>query len=361
MHKIHVTKTYLPDRKKYDELLDSIWDQHYVTNDGPLARSLENKLKTYLNCNNLHWLANGTIALQIAIHCLDLSGDILTTPFTYVATANSIIWQKCKPVFVDINPKTFAIDHTKLQEKMTTQTSAILAVHIYGYPAPINELQHFASTNGLKLIYDGAHAFGSSYQGKSLTDYGDITTLSFHATKVFHTIEGGAVVVNNDEVSECLKLGATHGHRYNDYLQVGINAKNSEFHAGIGLLNLDIFGRIIEGRKKVFNHYLSFLRSTTLYILEPEIYEEFTYNYAYLPVLFPTKKSLFTAIESLNKANVFPRRYFYPALNTLSYLNKMECPVAEDISERILCLPLYHDLALADVERISKILKDGEI
>lgn len=357
MNKIYVTKTYLPDRKKYAQLLDTIWDSNYVTNDGPLANQLERELSAYLNCSNLHWLANGTVALQLAIHCLELTGEILTTPFTYVATANSIIWEKCTPVFVDIDPRTFAIDVTKLEEQRTLRTSAILAVHIYGYPAPAKALQEFATAHRLKLIYDGAHAFGSSYKGKSLTRYGDVTTLSFHATKVFHTIEGGGVVVNDEKLAMHMKLAATHGHRYTDYLQVGINAKNSELHAGIGLLNLQTFNQVVAGRKKVFEHYLEQLKETSLYFLEPGQHEDFTYNYAYMPALFPNEKTLLHAVELLNEANVLPRRYFYPALNTLPYLNKTECPVAEDISKRILCVPLYHDLPLADVDRIAGIIK----
>ncbi len=269
MNKIYVTKTYLPNRKKYAQLLDTIWDSNYVTNNGPLADQLERELSAYYNCSNLFWHANGTIALQLAIHYLELTGEILTTPFTYVATANSIIWEKCTPVFVDIDPRTFAIDATKLEERITPSTSAVLAVHIYGYPAPVEALQQFATAHRLKLIYDGAHAFGSNYQVKSLTRYGDVTTLSFHATKVFHTIEGGGVVINDDTLATTMKLAATHGHRYTDYLQVGINAKNSELHAGIGLLNLQTFDQVLAGRKKVFEHYLKQLRETSLYFLEP--------------------------------------------------------------------------------------------
>lgn len=357
MNRIHVTKTYLPNRKKYAQLLDGIWDSNYVTNDGPLAKKLEDELSAYLNCSNLHWLCNGTIALQLAIHCMDLTGEILTTPFTYVATANSIIWEKCTPVFVDIDPNTFNIDVAKLKALTTPKTSAILAVHIYGYPAPVEVLQQYATNHDLKLIYDGAHAFGSEYQGRSLVEYGDITTLSFHATKVFHTIEGGAVVINNEKFAEKLKLAATHGHRYADFLQVGINAKNSELHAAVGLLNLDIFDQVLSGRKRVFEHYLKLLEQTSLYFLKPDQFEDFSYNYAYLPALFPNEKLLLHTLKALQDADIFPRRYFYPALNTLPYLNKTECPVAEDISKRILCLPLYHDLPLADVNRIVSIIK----
>ncbi|WP_031428570.1 DegT/DnrJ/EryC1/StrS family aminotransferase [Flavimarina sp. Hel_I_48] len=357
MNEIYVTKTYLPEREKYDEILDKIWQTNYVTNHGPYGEKLESALSNYLDCPHVHWLSNGTVALQLAIHCLNLKGEILTTPFTYVATANSIMWEKCTPVFVDIDPHTFAIDHKELKKHITSRTSAILAVHIYGYPAPVKELQEFSDEHNLKLIYDGAHAFGSFYTGKSLANFGDITTLSFHATKVFHTIEGGAVVTNIEELSECLSLGATHGHRYEEYIQEGINAKNSELHAGIGLLNLKNFQHIVNGRKKVFEHYLSHLNATVLYILKPDYFEDFTYNYAYFPVVFPSEMILLQAEKSLNKENIFPRRYFYPALNTLPYLNTSSCPVAEDISKRILCLPLYHDLPLADVDRISIILK----
>lgn len=359
MDKIFVTKTYLPDRMAYKELLDQIWDSNYVTNEGQLARKLETQLRDFLHVPQLQWVSNGTIAIQLAIKSLGLTGEILTTPFTYVATANNIIWEHCTPIFVDIDPENFSIDVTKLEEKRTSKTQAILAVHIYGYPASVDGLQDYATKHGLYLLYDAAHAFGTVYRGKPLVSYGDVATLSFHATKVFHTIEGGAVICNDKALAAKIKLAGTHGHKYDEYLQVGINAKNSEFHAGIGLLNLSFFEQVRTGRKNVVEHYLDALADTDLYILNPAMYDDLEYNYAYFPILLPTEAVLLKVDKALNKEDIFPRRYFYPALNTLAYLNRSPCPVAEDVSIRIMCLPLYHDLSVQDQDRIIAIIKNN--
>ena len=352
MEPIHVTKTYLPDRNKYDLLIDRIWDKGHVTNNGPLAQELTQKLKTHLDVRNLQWVNNGTTALQLAIHTLGLKGSILTTPFSYVATANSIIWEQCTPIFVDIDPNTFSLDATLLASNMRDDTVAIMAVHIYGYPCDIDVIHTFANKMKIPVIYDAAHTFGCKYRGKALSSYGDMSTISFHATKVYHTIEGGCVISNNSDHARQIKLATTHGHAFDEYIQVGMNGKNTEFHAAIGLLNLDFFEEVVSGRKRVFDFYFDNLKNSGLTIINPGMYEDFEYNYSYFPVLFNTETELLETIAHLNEEQIFPRRYFYPSLNTLKYLNPMPCPVSEDISKRILCLPLYHNLALSDAQKI---------
>lgn len=352
LENIYVTKTYLPNQKKYQELTAKIWEDRYVTNNGPLAKRLQHNLKKHLEVNHLQWVNNGTTALQMAIRSLDKTGSILTTPFTYVATANSIVWQECTPVFVDIDPHTLNIDASKIEDKITDDTIAILAVHVYGYPCDVDLIEKIALKNELKVIYDASHCFGSKLRNCSLASYGDIATISFHATKVYHTIEGGCTISKSKEVDDNIRLMVTHGHKYDQYEQVGINGKNSEFHAAIGILNLEIFNEVVTGRKAVFEKYVDTLPTDKIRFLNPENYKDFQYNYAYFPVVFESEKTVLTLINRLEKKRIFPRRYFYPSLNTLSYLNKSECPVAEDISKRVLCLPLYHDLSDKHIQMI---------
>ncbi|WP_197539479.1 DegT/DnrJ/EryC1/StrS family aminotransferase [Nonlabens marinus] len=355
--KVHVTKTYLPDLQKYTELLRKVWNRNYVTNNGPLAIELEQRLAQYLGESHLAWMSNGTIALQIAIDSLNLTGSILTTPFTYVATANSILWQKCTPIFVDIEESGFSIDPKKLDNMIAPDTTGILAVHVYGYPCDVDALASYADLKGLKLIYDASHTFGCEYRGKALAGYGDLATLSFHATKVFHTIEGGGVVSHHKDLAEKIKLSTTHGHKFDDYSQVGTNGKNSELHAGVGLLNLEGFHNVVLGRKNIFDRYLKAFSHTDLFMLDPSSYRDFKYNYAYAPVLFSSEDELLKVVEELNQQNIYPRRYFYPALNTLPYLNPNSCPRAESVSKRMLCLPLYHDLELESVDTVISVVK----
>jgi len=355
--KIHVTKTYLPGLQKYVELLSEVWERNYVTNNGPLATKLEQRLVEYLDEPYFSWMSNGTIALQIALESYKLEGNILTTPFTYVATANSIVWQKCVPIFVDIEEDGFSIDPAKLDNAITPDTCAILAVHVYGYPCDVDALATYSEKMGLKLIYDASHTFGCKYRGRALAGYGDLATLSFHATKVYHTIEGGGIVSHNTELATKIKLSTTHGHAFEEYLQVGINAKNSELHAGIGLLNLDTLEEVILGRKGIFNQYLEAFSNTGLFMLDPANYQDFEYNYAYAPVLFNSEEELLNIIEELNQHNIFPRRYFYPALNTLPYLNPNSCPRSESVAKRMLCLPLYHDLEPENVDLVISVVK----
>ncbi len=354
---INVTKTFLPPLEEYTGKLKQIWDTHWVTNQGPLVEELELKLKKYLGVQNLLLVTNGTIALQIAIKALELKGEIITTPYSYVATTTSILWENCCPVFCDIENKTFCIDAEKIEDKITDNTSAILATHVYGFPCDVAKIREIADKHKLKVIYDGAHAFDVKLNGSSLFNYGDISTISFHATKLFHTIEGGAMITNDDSLAEKIFLYRAFGHLDDEYFTIGINGRTSEFNAAMGLCLLPRVKDFIEKRKAVNLLYKNCLKESELEF--PEIPDNIDYNYSYFPVIFPTENKLLKIKEALSKNNVNTRRYFYPSLNRLPYLNSDVCAVSEDIASRMLCLPMYQQLDHSDVINISKIIIDS--
>ena len=253
---INVTRSFMPPIEEYEEYIKEIWSSRYLTNEGPLLQRLQNDLKEYLGLDYINMVTNGTIALQLALRALDIEeGEIITTPFTFVATTTSIIWEKFKPIFVDIDKDTLCIDVNKIEEAITKKTKAIMAVHVFGYPCDVDKVQEIANKYGLKVIYDGAHAFGSKYKGKSLLSYGDISTCSFHATKLYHTIEGGACISNNKEVYKKIESLKNFGSTEGKYENIGINAKMSEFNAAMGLSNLKYINNIIEERKKISQLY----------------------------------------------------------------------------------------------------------
>jgi dTDP-4-amino-4,6-dideoxygalactose transaminase len=359
MKKIHVTKSYLPPIDEFKAHIDSIWNSGHLTNNGSLLIRLENNLKTFLNVDHFHFVTNGTIALQIALRALHLTeGEIITTPFSYVATTTSILWERCEPVFVDIDPDTFCIDATKIESAITHKTVAIMAVHVFGFPCAIEMIEDIAKRHGLKVIYDGAHAFGSRYKGQSLLDYGDITTCSFHATKVYQTIEGGAIISHDPKTHQYIGLLKSFGHIGDEYFEMGVNGKASEFQAAMGLCNLSAFSEIVAKRKHVAEVYDSILPLNK--IARPSIPVDFDYNYAYYPAVFSDSATRAEVNKQLNAKNIYPRRYFYPSLNTLPYLqHKVSCPLSESIASRILCLPFYDSLLDDDVETIASIVKES--
>jgi len=353
---INVTKAYLPSKEKYLKYMNGIWDNAWLTNNGPLLVELENKLKERLSVSYLQFVSNGTLAIQLAIKALELKGEIITTPYSYVATTTSILWENCAPVFCDIETKRYGIDPAKIENLITPKTSAILATHVYGFPCMVDEIAEIAKKFNLKVIYDGAHAFGVNYKGKSILNYGDISTLSFHATKIFHTVEGGGIVVNDLQLNEKISLLKSFGHVGEEYLQLGINAKNSEFHAAMGLCVLEDLDEIISARKSICEEYRKLLIDDSVEL--PVFISDMDYNYSYFPVFFKSEKILLEIKNELNKNDIFPRRYFYPALNTLQYLlKKYQCGIAEDISNRVLCLPLYKDLEITQVHSIVEKIK----
>jgi dTDP-4-amino-4,6-dideoxygalactose transaminase len=353
---INVTKSFLPPFEEYQAKIKSIWDNTWLTNNGPLVRELEDKLKDYLGVKNLLYVTNGTIALQIAIKALNLKGEIITTPFSYCATTTSILWENVKPVFVDIEADTYNIDANLIEQAITDKTTAIMATHVYGRPCDVEKIEKIAQKYNLKVIYDGAHCFGATYHNQSVLSFGDVATCSFHATKVFHTIEGGCIICKDDELLKTMAHYRSFGHKNDDYYMIGINAKNSEFHAAMGLCNLPKVADIIEKRKIISEKYDELLDWNKLKQPKQDI-EGFVYNYAYYPISLPSEAKLLEVTEALRKEDIVPRRYFYPSLNQLPYLDFYNpCPVSEKMSAAALSLPLYYDLALEDVERIAKIV-----
>ena len=352
---IPVTKPFLPPKEDYLQYLDGIWQRNWLTNNGPLVNELELQLKEFLKLQHLLFVGNGTIALQLAIKALGLKGEIVTTPFSYVATTSSIFWEGCIPVFVDIDPETWNIDPKKIEAAVTPQTSAILATHVYGNPCDIEAISEVANRHQLKVIYDAAHAFGVNYKGHSIFNYGDISATSFHATKLFHTIEGGAVFTRNPQLLKRLARMRNFGHAgLVEFDGVGINGKNSEFHAAMGLINLRYVNQVIDKRKLIYSWYEKALK--LLNVTRPKLASPEEYNYAYYPVLFENESLLLKAVHALEGNNVFTRRYFYPLLSTLDYVGEFNLPVAEDIARRVLCLPVYHQLSSEEVDFVARIL-----
>ena len=352
---INVTKTFLPPFEEYMAVLKRAWDKSWITNNGELVQELELKLKHYLGVQHLLFTSNGTLPLQMALKVYGFSKEIITTPFSYVATTNAILWERCTPVFTDIDPDTLCIDADKIEEAITPNTQAIMATHVYGIPCDVEKIDAIARKHDLKVIYDAAHAFGCSYKGKSLLSYGDISTCSFHATKVFHTGEGGCIITNDEDIEKKLYLLRSFGHIGDDYFSEGINAKNSELHAAMGLSVLPAMAEIITARKAVSELYDRLLNFQTLQ--RPVFDKNQDYNYAYYPVIFPSEETLLKVKDALFSNGISCRRYFYPSLNNLPFLSsKQACPVSEDISRRVMALPLYHSLDSPDIQRISEII-----
>ena len=354
---INVTRTYLPSFEAYCEKIKPLWETRWLTNRGAYALDLEKQLKQKLNVNHLLYVNNGMVALQIAIKALGLKGDIITTPFSYVATTGAILWEGCSPVFVDIEANTFCIDADKIEAAITSDTSAIIATHVFGFPCNIEKIQEIAEKYNLKVIYDGAHAFNSFYNGKSIFSYGDISICSFHATKLFHTIEGGAIVCNDRALEEKILLFHQFGHLYDDYKEIGINGKVSELHAAMGLCVFPLIDEIIEKRKSVFEKYKQELNN--LPVSYPTPADLKGYNYAYFPILFESEAVALKVKSQLQIEQIFCRRYFYPSLNNLPYVEYQACPISEDIASRILCLPFYPDLEDVDIVLISRLIEEN--
>lgn len=353
---ITVTKPFIPPYSEYQSYLKGIWEREWLTNNGPLVNELELKLKDELDVDHLLFLGNGTIALQLAIRSLDLQGEIITTPFSYVATTSSIVWERCQPVMADICPKTLNIDPNEIEKMITDKTTAILATHVFGNPCDTDAISKIAHKNGLKVIYDAAHAFGTLYKGRSLLTYGDIATCSFHATKLFHTIEGGSVTTSDARLLKRMAMMRNFGHSsHTEFSDIGINGKNSEMHAAMGLCNLKHLQEILSMRKKLCDRYLEHLAG--LPITFQEISPDTHYNNAYFPIILEEEEILLKVTEQLNLNNIYPRRYFYPSLSKLPYVINQNTPIAEDISKRILCLPLYHTLSNEEIDMICRLIK----
>lgn len=353
---IPVTKPFLPPKEEYLKYIDGIWNRQWLTNMGPLASQLEMELKESLDVQHLLFVTNGTVAIQMAIKALDITGEIITTPFSFVATTSSIVWEGCTPVFVDICPESLCIDADKIEDAITEKTQAILATHVYGNPCDVVKIEQIAKKHNLKVIYDAAHAFGVKVNGKSVFEYGDISTCSLHSTKLYHSVEGGLIIAQNPDLLKKLASIRNFGiSGFDSFSELGINGKNSEFHAAMGLVNLKHTEAIHNQRKKLSECYDKNLKN--LKARKIVWHKDATQNYAYYPVILESEELLLKIKAELDLNEIFTRRYFYPSLaSSLPYLPKVEFPITEDISRRVLCLPLYFDLTEEEIDYICRII-----
>ncbi|WP_026934160.1 DegT/DnrJ/EryC1/StrS family aminotransferase [Christiangramia echinicola] len=349
---IPVTKTFFPPIQEYHVQLDRIWKNEWLTNRGELVKELEANLRSYLDVPNITSTTNGTLPIQIALKVLAKGGEVITTPFSYVATTSAIVWENCTPVFVDIHPEFLTIDETKIEAAITSKTTAILATHVFGNPCNVDMIEKIALKYNLKVIYDAAHGFGVEYERKSLFNYGDVSTCSFHATKIFHTGEGGAFVCQNDELNKELYYHHNFGHAGPaEFHGLGINAKMSELQAAMGLSVMPYMAKIFSERKNVVDFYDENLNFNNLEKMK--IRSNTKWNYSYYPIIFNSEEALLKAQDNLNRENIFPRRYFYPSLNLLNYVENISMSVSESISRRVLCLPLYFGIKSEELNRIT--------
>lgn len=352
---IPVTKTFLPPQEEYNSYVKRAWDNVWLTNRGELTLELEEKLKNYLNVTHITVTNNGTMPIQIALKLFGKGGEIITTPFSYVATSAAIVWENCTPVFVDINPEYLTIDETKIEAAITSKTTAILATHVFGNPCHIEAIENIAKKHNLKVIYDAAHCFGVKYNNESVFNFGDVSTCSFHATKLFHTGEGGAMFCHDDKIHHELYYSHNFGHDGPlAFHGLGVNAKISELQSAMGLAVFPYMNHIITERKKVTDFYNNNLNFKNLKNLK--IRQNTEWNYSYYPVIFDSEATLLKALEELQKENIIPRRYFYPSLNTIDHTKGEKMPISESIASRIVCLPLYVGLSENELEKITHII-----
>lgn len=353
---IPVTKAYLPSKQTYQNYVDQIFDSGWLTNNGQLVQQLEKRLADYLDVKHLICVANGTLALQVAFKALKLKGEVITSPFSFPATSSSLIWEDLQPIYADIDPHSFNLNPNEIAPHLSPNTSAILPVHVFGNPCQVAAIQEIANKHNLKVIYDAAHAFNVKLDGQSVLNFGDISTISFHSTKLFHTIEGGAIITDNDQLAKQIRLLINFGiSGLYQVDAVGINAKMNEFEAAMGLAILDDIDKIHTKRTQIWHNYQQHLTGRLQFQTRQS---NSTQNHAYAPVLFESETQLLAAVDKLNANNIHPRRYFYPSLDTIECFEALNnCPVSQDISKRILCLPIYHDLSETEQMQIIEILQ----
>lgn len=352
---IPVARPYLPEKSRYLEYISRCYENCQLTNNGPLVQELKARLEDYLGVQNLLPVANGTLALQIAYKVLGVSRKAVTTPFTFVATSSSLKWEGIEPVFADIDGETLNLCPEKTKGVLDSDVTALVPVHVYGNPCDVEAFDQIAEDHELKVIYDAAHAFGVRLNGKSILQWGDAATLSFHATKVFHTCEGGAIVFKKHEDYERACRLINFGYEEGEVIDEGINAKMSEFHAAMGLSMLDEIETVLQKRRDVHRCYCEILKD---HFKMPLWKEGAIRNYAYFPVLFPSEDALLQTQQRLNEAEIFPKRYFYPSLDALGYGQPSgKNPISRDRAKKVLCLPMYPALPLGvQANIISKLI-----
>ena len=361
-NKIMVTQSSMPSYEEYCEEIKSIWETKWLTNNGEKHNKLQNELCDYLNVENVSLFSNGHLALYTAIKSLDLTGEVITTPFTFASTTHAIVQNGLTPVFCDIREDNYTINADKIEELITDKTSAIVAVHVYGNPCDVDKIEEIANKHNLKVIYDAAHAFGVKYNGKEIANYGDISMFSFHATKVFNTIEGGCLAYSDDKLYKKFDQLKNFGIVDSEHvITPGMNCKMNEFQAAMGLCNLRHVDDEIQKRKKVVERYIENLNN--IKGIKLVSYDEKTINnYSYFPVVFTDDYKLTrdNICQILAENGIFVRKYFYPLTSDFDCYKekyKSDTPIAKEIASRVLTLPLYADLALDDVDRICNIIK----
>jgi dTDP-4-amino-4,6-dideoxygalactose transaminase len=362
---IYVTSPNLPPLEKLQPYLEKIWENKILTNNGPFHQSFEKELSNYLHVEHINLFANATLALVIGLQALRVTGEVITTPYSFVATTHALKWNGITPVFCDIDEHNFNIDPDKIEALITPKTTAILPVHVYGYPCDTEKIQKIADKYGLKVIYDAAHAFGVSVKNINLLLEGDMSILSFHGTKLFTTFEGGAIITKDKKLKERIDFLKNFG--FADEVTViapGINGKMNEFQAAFGLLELEIVDEEISNRKNIYKHYIERLRKVKGLTVFKE-FQEVKHNYSYFPVLIDEKEfgiSREKVYDELKKNNIFARRYFYPLISnfpsyrSLPSADKINLPSANKISDQILCLPIYGKLELNKVDEIIELI-----
>lgn len=354
---INVTKTYLPNKKKFIKYVDEIYKNGWVTNNGPLVKLLEKRLSKYLGVKNIVLVSNGTVALEIAYRALAIEGDVITTPFSFVATTSSLVTNGLNPIFTDIDSQTLNMDPRNIENIITPNTGAIVPVHVFANACEVEKIDTLAKKNNLKVVYDAAHAFGVQYKGESLLNYGDISTLSFHATKIFHSIEGGALIINDDSLAEKARYLINFGIKNREEIpELGTNAKMNEFEAAMGLCVLDDMQDLNAKRRIVYELYTKELQGVVKFQQQNK---DSSQNYSYFPIILQSEDQLNKVVKALNLNEISPRRYFYPSLDTLEYINPSQfCPISRDVASRILCLPIYAELQTSYVHKICEIIKN---
>lgn len=358
---INVTQTYLPDRDKLDKYIDRIYTSGWITNNGNLVQELQSRLEEYLGVKNVLLVANGTLALQISYKLLELRKEVITTPFSFVATTSSLVWEGLTPVFADIDENTLCLDSNKIEEHINDNTSGIVGVHVFGNGCDVEEIDKLSKKYGFKVIYDAAHAFNIKYKSESILNYGDISILSFHATKIFHTIEGGALIINNDELYEKAKHMINFGITGPEKIKgLGINGKMNEFEAAMGLCILDDMDEIIYKRKNIYHNYLNELKCIEQIRFQTNN-KYCSRNYSYFPIIFNEENDLIRVKSALESQNIYPRRYFYPSLDNLGYVYSEKMSISNDISKKILCIPIFESLENSDQREIISIIKENVI
>lgn len=366
MKRIFVTQPSLPKLEEFYPYLQKIWESKWLTNNGQFHQQLEKELADFLGVKYISLFANGTLALVTALQTLKITGEVITTPYSFVATTNSLWWNNLKPVFVDVDPVYGNLDPAKIEAAITPQTTAIMPVHVYGNPCAVERIQQIADVYGLKVIYDAAHTFKNKYKGTSILNFGDLSTMSFHATKPFNTMEGGAIVCHDEKTKQRIDFLKNFGFANETTVTApGINSKMNEMQAALGLLQLKHYDGYIAKRKAIANSYRNELAAVKGVTLMPENEYSTDYNHPYFPIFIDGEvfgKTRDELYEYLKENSIYGRRYFYPLISSFATYRGLpsakpeNLPVATQLAEKVLCLPIYPDLEMEEVQRIVNII-----